>query len=118
MSSSSLSPVIPSPGYVADSAAIWVGTKIILLIITVNSRRIWRAARLTKHMKKVPGPDLQEWLVGHRQSVNQLVDDLLKLLSYIEFLAISIILNNSVVMIIKQEFKGHLLSMGRASTRL
>ncbi|KIM88756.1 hypothetical protein PILCRDRAFT_813733 [Piloderma croceum F 1598] len=82
MSSSSSSSVIPSPGYIAGSAAIWVGTKIISLVITVDSRRrIWRATRLTKRMKKVPGPDLQAWLVDHRQSVNQLVDDLLELSS-------------------------------------
>src|SRR5262249_51386678 len=97
----------------------WVGKQIISLTVTIEGRyRIWRAGRLTKRMEKVPGADLESWLVKHEKPVNRVVDDLLELSSY----AIIILFTLYTLIGItenfsSQEYERHRLPMARDSKR-
>jgi hypothetical protein len=76
-------PTVPSFHCYAGTAVEWIGDKILSSIFAVESyRRLWRAGKLTKRMKRVPGTALESWLVKHEKQVNQLLNDLLELSSY------------------------------------
>jgi hypothetical protein len=61
----------------------WIGKKMLSGLIAVESRRlVWSAGRMLHSMDKVPGDELQSWVVSRQQKIDRLLDDLLELTSY------------------------------------
>jgi hypothetical protein len=61
----------------------WLGKKLLSSLMAVESRRlVWSAGRMLRSMDKVPGDELQSWMVARQQKIDRLLDDLLELTSY------------------------------------
>ena len=79
--------IVSSIGYYTGYVPRWLGAKLLSFIVAIDSRRrIWKAGRLIQRTEKVPGATLEVWLVKNQKSVNELIDDLLELSSYVELI--------------------------------